>query len=175
MTDPVADALKDMDSRDVAAIRGGDGAAFRRVYDRYGGAVLALSFSILGDWARAEDASQEAFVKVHNSLETFQPGTNLRSWILTIAHHTAVDATRRNRKEGQIPENAASPPRDLDSRRNFEDMLGGLAPDERLVVTLKYREDLQYKDIAQVTGKAEGTLRNLVSAALKKLRGRSWS
>ena len=78
MTDPVADALKDMDSRDVAAIRGGDGAAFRRVYDRYGGAVLALAFSILGDWARAEDASQEAFVKVLADVDVVAAGGSPR-------------------------------------------------------------------------------------------------
>lgn len=156
---------------DVEAIKAGDRGAFRHLYDRYQSAVLALAYSIVSDWSMAEDVCQEVFLKVYQRLDQYQIGTNLKAWILTIGHHTAIDAVRRGRREVEVPEDLPGPGTDLDSRKAFADMLAPLGPDERLVVTLKYLEDLPYRDIARITGKAEGTLRNLVSGALRKLRG----
>lgn len=155
----------------VRAALTGDLAAFRQIYEGHASAVFATAYSVLGDWASAEDAAQEVWVKVHQSLGRFQPGTNLKAWLLTIAHHTAIDALRKARRTVAMPDDLAARGPDLDHRRAFADLLRPLTPDERLVVTLKYREDLPYRDIARITGKAEGTLRNLLSAALRKLRG----
>lgn len=149
----------------------GDLAAFRSIYETFKRSVFATAYSILGDWASSEDAAQEVWVKVHQNLERFQSGTNLKAWLLTIAHNTAIDAHRKNRRTVSMPEDVAARGPDLDHRRAFSDMLRPLGPDERLIVTLKYREDLPYRDIARITGKAEGTLRNVLSAALRKLRG----
>lgn len=143
---------------------------FRQIYDTYAGSVYATAYSILTDWAAAEDTAQEVWVKVHQNLDRFQAGTNLKAWLITIAHNTAIDAQRKNRKVIPIPEDIAAQGPDLEHRRAFAEMLKPLSPEERLIVTLKYREDLPYKDIAKITNKAEGTLRNLLSGALRKLR-----
>lgn len=172
MTNPVRATLSDTEaSAKAQAAAGGDLAAFRSLYECFSGSVFATSYSVLGDWALAEDTAQEVWVKVHQNLDRFQAGTNLKAWLITIAHHAAIDAQRKNRRTVPIPEDVAARGPDLDHRRAFADMLRDLAPDERLIVTLKYREDLPYKDIARITGKAEGTLRNALSAALRKLRG----
>lgn len=140
------------------------------MYDTYAGSVYATAYSILTDWALSEDTAQEVWVKVHQNFDRFQQGTNLKAWLITIAHNTAIDAQRKNRRTVPIPEDAAAKGPDLEHRRAFTEMLKPLTSEERLIVTLKYREDLPYKDIAKITGKAEGTLRNLLSGALRKLR-----
>lgn len=172
MTNPVRAALSDTEaSAKAQAAAGGDLAAFRSLYECFSGSVFATAYSILADWAAAEDTAQEVWVKVHQSLDRFQAGTNLKAWLLTIAHHASIDAQRKNRRTVTIPDDLAARGPDLDHRRAFTDMLRNLSGDERLIVTLKYREDLPYRDIARITGKAEGTLRNALSAALRKLRG----
>lgn len=146
------------------------GTEFKTMYDTYAGSVYATAYSILTDWAAAEDTAQEVWVKVHQNFDRFQAGTNLKAWLITIAHNTAIDAQRKNRRTVPIPEEVAAKGPDLEHRRAFAEMLKPLTGEERLIVTLKYREDLPYKDIAKITGKAEGTLRNLLSGALRKLR-----
>lgn len=172
MTNPARAPLTDQEASGKAqAAAAGDLGAFRVLYETYSRSVFATSYSILGDWAAAEDAAQEVWVKVHQNLDRFQAGTNFKAWLLTIAHHSAIDLQRKVKKTFEIPDDVAASGPDLDHRRAFSDLLRGLTGDERLVVTLKYKEDLQYRDIARITGKAEGTLRNLLSAALRRLRG----
>lgn len=172
MTNPARAPLSEVEANAKAtAAAAGDLDAFRALYESFSGSVYATAYSILTDWAAAEDTAQEVWVKVHQNLDRFQAGTNLKAWLITIAHHAAIDAQRKNRRTLPIPDDLAARGPDLEHRRAFADMLRPLGADERLIVTLKYREDLPYKDIARITGKAEGTLRNLLSAALRKLRG----
>lgn len=171
MTTPVRATLSEVEaSAKARAAAAGDLQAFRALYECFSGSVYATAYSILTDWAAAEDAAQEVWVKVHQNLDRFQAGTNLKAWLITIAHHAAIDAQRKNRRTVPITEDVAAHGPDLEHRRAFAEMLKGLSSEERLVVTLKYREDLPYKDIARITGKAEGSLRNVLSAALRKLR-----
>ena len=171
MTYPARATLSEVEaSAKARAAAAGDLAAFRSLYECYAGSVYATAYSILTDWAAAEDTAQEVWVKVHQNLDRFQAGTNLKAWLITIAHHAAIDMQRKARRTVAIPDDLAAHGPDLEHRRAFADMLRGLAADERLIVTLKYREDLPYKDIARITGKAEGTLRNVLSGALRKLR-----
>ena len=155
----------------IEALKAGDVTAFRALYEKYQRAVLATAYAVLSDWAVAEDTCQEVFLKVHRNIDRFQAGTNLKAWIVAIAHNTAIDASRRTRRTAELPEEVPAEVPDRDARRAFEDLLAPLSPGERVIVTLKDREDLAYQDIARITGKAEGSLRNLVSAALRKMRG----
>ena len=71
--------------------------AFEVVYDRHGGAAFSLAYRMVGNRTAAEDVTQEAFLSIWRSRERYQRERgSVRTWILGIVHHRAIDALRRN-------------------------------------------------------------------------------
>src|SRR5918997_405561 len=78
-------------------VQDGDARAFELLFDRHGGAAFALAYRMLGDRVGAEDVSQEAFLSIWRSRLRYQPDRgSVRTWVLGIVHHRAIDGLRRN-------------------------------------------------------------------------------
>jgi len=89
MTDPGDDEL-------IAAVAGGDHAALLGLYDRHGRTAYGLAYRILGDAGAAEEAVQDALLRVWRRAATFDPERGaVRAWLLTIAHRCAIDLLRK--------------------------------------------------------------------------------
>src|SRR6185503_7847460 len=91
----------------LRSIQKGEQQAVAGLYDRYSGVAYGLAFRITGDGSLAEDVVQDAFVSVWKQAARFDPERGqVKSWLLTIVHHKAVDAVRRrtNRAERALPE-----------------------------------------------------------------------
>src|SRR3954449_4583296 len=74
----------------------GDARAFEAVYERHGGAAYSLAYRMTGTRAAAEDVTQEAFLNLWRSGAHYDRGRgSVRTWILGIVHHRAIDALRR--------------------------------------------------------------------------------
>lgn len=89
---------EDVDARLAEAVARGDRTAFRQLYDRNIHRVLAQIGRMTGSGAHVEDIAQDVFVRVHQSLATFQFRSSFSSWLFGITHHTAVDWLRRERR-----------------------------------------------------------------------------
>jgi RNA polymerase sigma factor (sigma-70 family) len=121
----------------------------------------------------AEDSFQETFLAALRSYRRLRDGSNLRAWVMTIAHRKAVDA-RRGRKRrpdpvGEVPDRpgAANPePPDEEVWRRVRELPGA----QRTAVFLRYAGDLAYRDVARVMGTSEAAARQSVRAGLRKLR-----
>jgi RNA polymerase sigma-70 factor (ECF subfamily) len=135
------------------------------------------------DPALAEDLAQETFVKAFRSLAAFDRTRRLSSWLFRIAHNTAVDALRRASppvvpltQDGDALEPRAPVEPDQVERqalgKAIEAALGGLRPDQRAAVTLRYEEGLAFDEIGQVLGVPEATARSHVHRARKELARR---
>lgn len=75
-----------------------DRAAFEQLYDRYSGKALGLIIRILNDRGVSEEVLQEAFWRVWQRAETFDPSrASFASWLFSIVHHCAIDELRRQR------------------------------------------------------------------------------
>ena len=159
-----ADALLDR-------VAGGDQAAFRELYERYRKLVFAVARAVLDDESGAEEVVQDTFVRVHGSLASFQRGTRFGAWIATIARNLALNALEKRRggraREVRLPDDLPAEERASD---DLPSMLTPLSAEERLVVVLRYAEGLSYEEMASTLNKAPGTLRNLMSQALRRLR-----
>ncbi len=84
---------------------GSDEAALSELYDRYQAVMYGLAMRITNDAALAQDAVQEAFVGVWRNSARYAAGrASVRTWMLSIAHHRAIDIVRRRRATSPLPE-----------------------------------------------------------------------
>ncbi len=141
----------------------GDQDAFAGLVRAYQAPVYNLAYRMLGTQAEAEDAAQETFVRIYRRLSTYDPQQKLSSWVLAIASHYCVDRLRRRRitalpmDEVQVPpapEAAGEAPeaRLLAGEREHEiqSLLAELPEAYRVVLVLRYWQDLSYEEMAAV-------------------------
>jgi RNA polymerase sigma-70 factor (ECF subfamily) len=169
----------------VAAALAGDQSAFEQIVRRYQRPVVNLIARITGNRDQAEDLAQDAFIKAFRSLAAFDTGRRLSSWLLRIAHNTAIDAVRRPRRAllsiDAPPESpdrsatapAAAPEPDPVERAALgaalEAAMARLRPEFRAAVVLRYDEGLPFDEIGHVMGIPETTARSHVHRARKEL------
>jgi RNA polymerase sigma-70 factor (ECF subfamily) len=168
------------------AFRGGDPAALRQVYDRFGGAVFHLALRGLNSGADAEDVTQTTFVAAWQGRETFDPDRgSLLGWLLAIARRKVIDRLRAAAREHRIadavralPEPVATdvaPDRMVDrllDRLVMADELTRLPGEQRRVLELAFYDDLTHQQFAAVTGLPLGTVKSHLRRGMVRLRQR---
>jgi RNA polymerase sigma-70 factor, ECF subfamily len=171
------------EARLVAQAMAGSEGAYEQIVRRHERAVLTLLVRMTGDAALAEDLAQDTFVKAFRNLGTFDPARRLSSWLLRIAHNTAIDAMRRQRLRVVPIETAAADRQPLDPpapavadplerqalAAAIEAAMKQLRPDQRAAVSLRYEEGLSFAEVGQVLGIPEATARSHVHRARKEL------
>lgn len=166
----------------VQAALNGDQRAFAHLVDAYKVPVYNLCFRMLGNQGDAEDAAQETFVRVYTRLSSYDPEQRLSSWILAVASHYCIDRLRRQRirwlslddllpthqllREEEQPEPAL-----LQNERTAEvqSLLQALPPEYRLVIALRYWQDLSYEEIAKTVGSSESAVKSRLHRAREML------
>lgn len=122
-------------------------------------AVYQLAYGILHDRGLAEDVVQETMIKAWRSLGGFRGDSSVRTWVLRIAHHTAIDVLRRRRDAAvapaDLPETEGARSDDPQARAAaraqvvaLREALGTLDDTSRSVVLLREVEGLSYQQIA---------------------------
>jgi RNA polymerase sigma-70 factor (ECF subfamily) len=145
--------------------------------------LFKLAYRMTGSEPDAEDIVQETFLRAYRALERFDPRAQVSTWLYAIASNCAIDALRRrkhrrtealDRPEAPEPvglepgpeRNAAG--RELRARIEVE--LGRLPVKERVAFSLRHFEDLSIREIARLMGTAEGSVKNNIFRAVRKLR-----
>ena len=122
----------------------------------------------------ADDCFQETFLAALRAYPRLRGDSNLRGWILTIAHRKAIDAHRSRqaaagRRSKSVPERASSRRRLRDT--SLWQAVRELPGKQRAAVVHRFVNDLAYVDIGRMTGSSEEAARRNVHEGLKKLRG----
>jgi RNA polymerase sigma factor (sigma-70 family) len=124
----------------------------------------------------ADDCFQETFLSALRAYPRMEDGSNMRGWILTIAHRKAIDA-HRSRKRRPVPVEATPetaserpPGKDPSLWQAVRDLPGK----QRAAVIHRFVNDLAYVDIGRMIGSSEEAARRNVHEGLKTLRG-AWS
>ena len=87
----------------ISQVALGNQDAFSRLYDATSGKLLAVCFRVLSERAAAEDAMQDAFIKVWNKADRYQvTGHSPMTWLITIARNTAIDRLRKHKNHDDI-------------------------------------------------------------------------
>jgi RNA polymerase sigma factor (sigma-70 family) len=121
----------------------------------------------------ADDCFQETFVAALRSYPRLRDASNLRSWLLTIAHNKAIDAHRaRGRRAVPVETSAdrAAPP-SAESDPVLWEAVGELPAKQRASILHRFVNDLPYADIGRIVGCSEAAARQNVRAGLASLRG----
>jgi len=172
---PSEAALRDRET--LARMARGQTEAVADLYDSYGPLVFSLLFRVVGDTALAEDLVQEVFVRVWRAAASYRPELgSVRAWLLSIAHHRAVDEWRRRRKEaGWVRLNGNDPEWLAGANDNLGDPFVGLAlqalpKEQRQVIEMAYFQGLTMSEIATQLKLPLGTVKSRVRLAMTKLR-----
>ena len=179
-----------MPATDVELVRGAlDGAepAFREIVLRYQRPVYGLIVRMVRDQGRAEELAQDTFVKAFRALHTYDVQRKFSAWLLTIAHHAAIDELRKGclktqsldemTEDGPKPREFVDPnsatPAVIAERAELaaalQTAIGRLRPEYREVVTLRYERELDYEEITEITGLPMGTVKSSLHRARKEL------
>ena len=144
---------------------------FEAVVDEYGTMVMRVCRAVLGADAAAEDAWSETFISALRAYPDLRPDSNVRGWLVTIAHRKAIDhhrsRTRRPTPVGDAPEVAVS---DRETGTGVWTAVAGLPPKQRTAVALRFACDMPHREIAAALGGSEDAARRNLHEGLKKLR-----
>jgi DNA-directed RNA polymerase specialized sigma24 family protein len=140
---------------------------FETFYVEHRAEVLGVLRKSLGS-QRAEDAFQETFLRALRAYGRLAHGEHLRAWVLTIARNVALDAHRRERPNGELPE---LPYDDgLPAFVELAELTDGLPDKERRAVVLRYGYDLDYEQISRALDSSPEAARQASSSGVRRLR-----
>src|SRR4051794_34555220 len=94
-----------IDRETMDRLANGDLGALDGLYEHYGAMAFSIALRITGDRTAAEDVVQEAFLGAwRNAARYVDARGTVRTWLLSIVHHRAIDAVRRRRPTTELPE-----------------------------------------------------------------------
>jgi len=159
--------------------------------DRYLKIIFNYVQKTTGDSSETEDIVQEVFVKVWKNINKFNLNQNFKTWIFTIARNTTIDWLRKKKSilfselksiddegdEKSFEENIADLgplPNEIFERKELtselEKMLSKIKPAFKEIIILRYKEDMTFQEISEVTGKPLNTVKSQCRRALQQLR-----
>ena len=180
-----------MDLSDEAlalALRGGDEKAFEELVRRHQGRVFAVAYRITNNREDALDVTQEAFLKVHRKIDSWQPSGGFVAWLLRLTSNQSIDHLRRGKRHrherlpdgggqdgGQPLKEASSltTEREVRSHEIGERVyraLSVLSPSQKTVFVLRHYEGMALAEIAPVLGCTVGSVKVHLFRALKKMK-----
>jgi RNA polymerase sigma-70 factor, ECF subfamily len=173
--------VKEADRSIVEAIRGGDPAAFRALYELHFRRIHNFSVRRLGDPAEAEDVCQEVFEAVFSCLDRFEGKSDLVVWIYGITRNILNNRLRRRGgvrliSLEDVPPEAAPldlGPEPLAQARQIlgrvRDAIEKLPGEQRKILELRHGKRLNIRKIAQLTGRSEDAVKSSLYRARRTL------
>ena len=174
----------DDDDREVLdRIAAGQPDALEELYDRYRTMAYSIALRITNDKALAEDVVQDAFLGVWRNAARYVEGRgSVKTWLLSIVHHRAVDAVRRRRPTTELPEREQAPPPALTLPDVWPEVAGRLlrleilaalrtlSDVQREAIELAYFGGLTQQEIAKKTRTPLGTVKSRMRLGLLAMR-----
>ena len=165
-------------------VRRGDSRAFEVIYERHSAAAFSLAYRMVGSRAQAEDVTQEAFLNLWRSGAHYDRARgSVRTWILGIVHHRAIDQLRRSSVHDKRRASDEGLEERLESRERTEgevarreeaatirSAMDSLPAEQSHVIELAYFGGFTHTEIAEILGAPVGTVKGRMRLGLEKLR-----
>lgn len=179
----VATVADDADRAVLERIARGELGALDDLYERYKTMSYSIAYRITNDATLAEDVVQEAFLGAWRNAARYIEGRgSVKTWLLSIVHHRAIDAVRRRRATVELPERDEAPPQalrlpdvwaEVSATLDADEVraaLGALTDVQREAIELGYFGGLTQVEIAEKTGAPLGTVKSRMRLGLLAMR-----
>ena len=175
--------LNENDRELIEACQRGDQDAFAVLFETNKDKVYSLALRYAGDRTAAMDIAQDTFLKLLSRIQQFRSDANFDTWLYRLVVNSCLDYQRRRRKVAPIVEgllDAMCAARDTVLHRMVREerkvavqqVIGKLPPEQRIVILLRYTEELPYETIAEILGCSMGTVASRLNRAHKVLEKR---
>ena len=168
----------------VNALKAGNTNAFRFLVDKYRNLVWHMVLRMTNRQEDAEDLCQEVFIRVFNQIGKFRGESKLSTWIGSIAYNACVDHVRKSKREVLSDASSLGPvslaTSDVSPLLNNIDrntmkklvhqIIEKMPLQYRTVVTLFHLEEFSYREIEEITGMPEGTVKSYLSRGREIIR-----
>jgi RNA polymerase sigma-70 factor (ECF subfamily) len=152
------------------------GLEFGELVRRHQSMVYSLAWRFLHDRGLAEEVAQEVFLSLHRNLRSIQSSAHAASWLRKVTAQRAIDEGRRRlRRPGVALElvaepAAGEPARDPMLEETLRRLVASLPEAPRMVMVLRYQEDLDPSEIAETLSMPLGTVKSHLQRSLALLR-----
>jgi len=154
----------------------GDRSAFEAIVREHQAMVFGMAYHFFHDASRAEDVSQEVFLRLYQNLRSIQSPVHLMLWLRKVTSRCCIDVVRKGPPDREIsleeslePAQAARDADPLLSRR-LQRLVASLPENARMVIILRYQEELELAEIAQILEIPINTVKSRLQRALETLR-----
>jgi len=138
--------------------------------------VFSIALNFLRDRELAAELAQDVFLALHRNLKSIQSADHARHWLRRVTSQRCIDSTRRAKVRGEVALEAAwdvatpADSADVVARTRMARLVASLPEKLRLVIILRFQEDLDVPDIAEALGIPPRTVRGHLDQALELLR-----
>ena len=174
----------------MALLSQGDQPSLAELVRRYQNDIFRFCLHYVRDVERAKEMSQETFIRVYVARARFDASRKFRPWLLCIARNLCLNEIKRKKavtmesldeyassardESGEVLRSSADGADQIlmaaERRKALADALAKLDPESREIVTLRFYERMQARDIAEVVGSTEGAVRTRLHRILKSMR-----
>ncbi|MCH8949345.1 MAG: sigma-70 family RNA polymerase sigma factor [Chloroflexi bacterium] len=157
-----------------------DEEAFGALYDMHVSRVYRHVYYMVGNPAEAEDLTAQAFLQAWAAIERYQfRGAPFVSWVMRIAHNLGVSHLRSRKPGAELPETLVDQSREGNPEEVLQRQADGdrvreailqLRDEHRRVIILRFVQDLDYREVAEIVGKSVPAVRVIQHRALNALR-----
>jgi RNA polymerase sigma-70 factor (ECF subfamily) len=154
--------------------------AFEVLIDRYKRAVYSTAFRMMGNKEEAEDVSQEAFIRMYNSLSRYNPEYKFITWAMKITTNLCLDSLRKRKGETvpiddgfEIADGKETPEEEYIRKENqkmVQDAIMKLPDKYREFLVLFHNRNLSYQEIMDITGESLTIVKNRLYRARQMLK-----
>jgi len=179
----MADVDADSDAQAMLKVAAGDRRAFGLLFDRYHASVARFALRFVGDRARAEELTQDIFVKLYRNAKAYKPSAQFKTFLFRVATNHCLNEVRRG--EYRVSHTSTAPTEEDDGvdvagpqaerpdeavagrelERAVGEALAGMSERERAAFTMCRFEGMAYRDIAEALEASEAAVKSLIHRA----------
>jgi RNA polymerase sigma-70 factor (ECF subfamily) len=167
----------------IESCQRGERDSFRALFEAHKDKVYSIALRYSGDEAEAMDIAQETFLKLFSCIRDFRGEASFESWLYRLVVNRCLDQKRRGRRllplvDGLLDLVRATGEGVLHTLLRAElservrAVVGGLPPEQRMVIVLRYTQGLSYEEISDALGCSTGTVASRLNRAHKILERR---
>lgn len=141
--------------------------------------VFSIGWHFLRDRVAAEELAQEVFLQLHTKWSSMKSGDHILFWLRKVTSHRAIDFARRQKSRGETSLEETTEPTALERVHDtflsgyLQRMIASLPERQRMIVVLRYQEDMDIEEIAETLSMKPATVKTQLFRAIELLRAKT--